>query len=143
MYHFHARAQFFVHDSEINENHDVSKMVDTLFKKQNIETLCIKLPEWDEDKLRAAFKSNKKGERKLRTGQVQELNALWLQRMTQSDKGLIEKMTLFWHGHFACKTIKSPHHTTELNNILMAKIHSTMVEKNVILEGIGCKTRVD
>ena len=31
MYHFHARAQFFVHDSEINENHDVSKMVDTLF----------------------------------------------------------------------------------------------------------------
>jgi len=118
MYHFHARAQFFVHESEINPNHDVSKMVDTLFKKQKIEKLCIKLPEWDNQKLRAQAKRNRKAQRELAVKKVDELNALWLERMMESDKGLIEKMTLFWHGHFACNTFKNPYHTIEINNIL-------------------------
>ena len=117
-YHFHARAQFFAHNAEINENHDVSKMVDLLFKKQNIETLCVKLPEWDNEKLRELKKKNRKEQTKLAKEKVDELNSLWLQRMMESDKGLIEKMTLFWHGHFACRTMKNPYHTIELNNIL-------------------------
>lgn len=118
IYHFHARAQFFAHSSDINVNHDVEKMVDTLFKKQNIKTLCIKLPEWDAEKLREKARKNRKSDRELRTKQVRELNGLWLERMMESDKGLIEKMTLFWHGHFACNTFKNPYYTIEINNIL-------------------------
>lgn len=118
IYHFNARAQFYVHTSEVNQNHDVSKMVDTLFKKQNIETLCVELPEWDNEKLRAQAKKNRKAQNQFAKNKVDELNALWLERMMDSDKGLIEKMTLFWHGHFACNTVKNPFHTIEINNIL-------------------------
>lgn len=32
---------------------------------------------------------------------VEDLRAWWLQRMMQTPHPLLEKMTLFWHGHFA------------------------------------------
>ncbi|MBI5396829.1 MAG: DUF1800 domain-containing protein [Verrucomicrobia bacterium] len=32
---------------------------------------------------------------------VEDLRAWWLQRMMQSPHPLLEKMTLFWHGHFS------------------------------------------
>lgn len=36
---------------------------------------------------------------------IKLLNIRWLQEMTESDAQLREKMSLFWHGHFAAKTI--------------------------------------
>jgi len=118
IYHFHARAQFFAHHDDINTNHDVPTMVDTLFKKQNTKTLCVELPEWDNEKLRAKAKKDRKTQNKIAKQKVTDLNELWLQRMMEEDKGLVEKMTLFWHGHFACRTINNPYHTIELNNVL-------------------------
>lgn len=35
---------------------------------------------------------------------LRDLNILWLQRMVSGKAALREKMTLFWHGHFACRT---------------------------------------
>ena len=34
---------------------------------------------------------------------IRELNRTWLSRMAESDAQLREKMTLFWHGHFAVR----------------------------------------
>jgi len=36
---------------------------------------------------------------------IAKLNIRWLDEMTLSDAQLLEKMSLFWHGHFAAKTI--------------------------------------
>ena len=36
---------------------------------------------------------------------IKALNIRWLQEMTESDAQLREKMSLFWHGHFASKTV--------------------------------------
>ena len=36
---------------------------------------------------------------------IARLNIRWLQEMADSKAQLLEKMSLFWHGHFACKTI--------------------------------------
>ncbi len=36
---------------------------------------------------------------------IKSLNIRWLQEMTETDAQLREKMSLFWHGHFATKTI--------------------------------------
>lgn len=36
--------------------------------------------------------------------EIINLNAEWLRMMTYSESQLREKMTLFWHGHFACRT---------------------------------------
>jgi uncharacterized protein (DUF1800 family) len=38
---------------------------------------------------------------------LKKLNVLWIQQMTNSDAQLQEKMSLFWHGHFACRVINS------------------------------------
>jgi len=40
------------------------------------------------------------------TGSIEQLQAWWLRRMIQSPHPLAEKMTLFWHGHFATNAEK-------------------------------------
>jgi uncharacterized protein (DUF1800 family) len=35
--------------------------------------------------------------------QIRALNARWIERMAQGPDMLRQKMTLFWHGHFACR----------------------------------------
>ncbi|ACU57701.1 Protein of unknown function DUF1800 [Chitinophaga pinensis DSM 2588] len=45
---------------------------------------------------RALNKMNRQG--------VKDLNLQWMNEMVQSEHPLREKMALFWHGHFACRT---------------------------------------
>lgn len=37
-------------------------------------------------------------------GALRDLNLAWLKEMVSSEHQLREKMSLFWHGHFACRT---------------------------------------
>jgi uncharacterized protein (DUF1800 family) len=46
-----------------------------------------------------------------------DLNIAWIEKMCTTDAVLREKMTLFWHDHFACST-KNPYFAQDLNNIL-------------------------
>ena len=43
--------------------------------------------------------------RKQSVQDIYKLNLRWLQEMTDSHAQLLEKMSLFWHGHFASKTV--------------------------------------
>lgn len=45
-----------------------------------------------------------------------QLNIDWMLRMMDTENPLLEKMTLFWHGHFACRT-NNPYFSQQLNNI--------------------------
>lgn len=36
---------------------------------------------------------------------LKDLNLRWLDEMVESDAQLLEKMSFFWHGHFACREI--------------------------------------
>jgi len=38
---------------------------------------------------------------------IKNLNIRWLEEMINSESQLREKMSLFWHGHFACRVINS------------------------------------
>ena len=38
---------------------------------------------------------------------LKTMNMRWLQTMVNSEAQLREKMSLFWHGHFACRTLNS------------------------------------
>lgn len=44
------------------------------------------------------------------TGSIEGLQAWWLRRMIETPHPLLEKMTLFWHGHFAtnAEAVNSP-----------------------------------
>ncbi|MBS1528035.1 MAG: DUF1800 domain-containing protein [Bacteroidetes bacterium] len=48
--------------------------------------------------------------------QEKELNLSWLKKMSSTEAVLREKMTLFWHNHFACRTINAAY-AQQLNNI--------------------------
>ncbi|PVY39642.1 DUF1800 domain-containing protein [Pontibacter virosus] len=45
------------------------------------------------------------------------LNNAWLQQMATSEAQLREKLTLFWHGHFACR-LREPRFALQQHNIL-------------------------
>ncbi|TDG38047.1 DUF1800 domain-containing protein [Pedobacter changchengzhani] len=45
-----------------------------------------------------------------------DLNIAWVERMINTDSPFREKMTLFWHGHFACRS-RVPFFAQQLNNI--------------------------
>lgn len=41
---------------------------------------------------------------RLQTDAIRKLNSLWMSEMVNSEQQLKEKMALFWHGHFACRS---------------------------------------
>ncbi|MCZ4245909.1 DUF1800 domain-containing protein [Pedobacter punctiformis] len=45
-----------------------------------------------------------------------DLNIAWINQMINTANPLREKMTLFWHGHFACRS-NNPFFAQQLNNI--------------------------
>ncbi|MCX2582226.1 DUF1800 domain-containing protein [Pedobacter sp. MR22-3] len=45
-----------------------------------------------------------------------DLNIAWIDKLINTTSPLREKMTLFWHGHFACRS-NEPLHAQQLNNI--------------------------
>lgn len=55
--------------------------------------------------------------RKQSVQDIARLNIRWLQEMTQSPAQLREKMALFWHGHFATKTVNILYDQALLNTI--------------------------
>ena len=40
---------------------------------------------------------------------IKQINLVWLNQMVESDQQLREKMSLFWHGHFASRTVNIIH----------------------------------
>jgi uncharacterized protein (DUF1800 family) len=55
--------------------------------------------------------------RKQSVQDIAKLNIRWLDEMTTSDAQLREKMSLFWHGHFASKTVNILYDQALLNVI--------------------------
>jgi uncharacterized protein (DUF1800 family) len=53
---------------------------------------------------------------KARNEKSRDLNIDWIQLMMSTENPLLEKMTLFWHGHFACRA-NLPFYAQQLNNI--------------------------
>lgn len=52
-------------------------------------------------------------------GQMREIRHWWITRMIQTPRPLEEKMTLFWHGHFATsyRTIENSYHMYQQNRM--------------------------
>lgn len=72
----------------------------------------------DEDSLAQLRLRQQEAERSDRR-QMREIQKWWLARMIQSPRPLQEKMTLFWHGHFATsfRTIENSYHMYMQNQL--------------------------
>lgn len=59
----------------------------------------------DLGKMQQLDKEQKKMLRKQSVEDLKNLNLTWLSEMINSEAQLREKMSLFWHGHFACRVV--------------------------------------
>ena len=74
-------------------------------------------PEVDEQRRADLTPELRKARNKERQQLFQQLSLSWMSRMATSPAQLREKMTLFWHGHFACR-VRDPEAALSLNNTL-------------------------
>lgn len=56
-------------------------------------------------KMQQLTQEQKKQLRKQSANDIKNLNLTWLSEMINSEAQLREKMSLFWHGHFACRVV--------------------------------------
>lgn len=79
---------------------DVSAAMD-LGKEETVRKLIEGMPLAGEKKPVPPIEETKADGKELLPGEIADQQTYWLYRMAVSDEPLIEKMTLFWHDHFA------------------------------------------
>lgn len=75
----------------------------------------------DEDTL-ARIRLERQRREQADRGQVRDMQRWWLKRMIETPRPLEEKLTLFWHGHFATgyRTIENSYHMFQQNQMFRA-----------------------
>ncbi len=121
--HLYNRTSFgwtreqYAHPKEINE------AVARLFPKAECAQMCvITQEEWvanNPKAMKEMEESAKKMMQKSFREKVVDLNLLWMEEMSRTDQPFLEKMSLFWHGHFACR-IDNPY----FNQLLLQDIRT-------------------
>lgn len=111
-----ARAGFGATPTQLGEASDrksIRKIVRQLFDdSRSVEALHVVEPDGNETKkqLKGLVRDGQlnkemlKERIRLNAEKVRDLNLQWLDQMATSKAALREKMALFWHGHFACRT---------------------------------------
>ncbi|HZY38203.1 MAG TPA: DUF1800 domain-containing protein [Mucilaginibacter sp.] len=118
--HLYARAGFGIRyeDLQDKENWSINKTVRKLFrasdKKEPITVLNENID------LRPHPKDMTDDQKRIiqedRNKQEKALNNTWIKQLSETEGQLREKMTLFWHNHFACN-IGNAFYEQQLNNI--------------------------
>jgi uncharacterized protein (DUF1800 family) len=129
--HLYNRAGFGISYDKLHQlsRRKTVKVVDALFKKPELtdDLTTVSQEEFMEQQMMLAslgakkdFTPEEKQQRqditRVQNEKSRQLNIDWLQKMITTENPLLEKMTLFWHGHFACRT-NNPHFSQQLNNI--------------------------
>ena len=102
--------KYLLKDSETNEpliviEEDNSSIV----KKKDLRETLLMGGNISAEMIKERLKENRE--------KITDLNFLWVNRMASGKGMLREKMTLFWHGHFACRS-RQPLYDQQLNNVI-------------------------
>lgn len=106
--HLYNRACFGVPLNTVSSKQEIKDIIHHLIYAKSTHTTLQVASLEEVEKLQADIKSMPKETAKelrkaIRDRQVQ-LNQLWFEQMVNSSNTLQEKMALFWHGHFACRS---------------------------------------
>lgn len=132
--HLYARAGFGLRFEDIKtvENFSLKQAVSALFgTSENDEPLNSVQQNVDYAMLIKGDKDAKKQFLQQQRQEEKDLNEAWMNRMSTTGAVLREKMTLFWHNHFACRT-KDSFYAQQLNNI--QRSHALGNFKDLVLE---------
>lgn len=117
--HLYARAGFGLRFEDLQQTNNLSvkQAVSTLFKaSENIDPTNIIAGNISYKDFLAANEGTKKMFLQEQRQQEKALNIDWVNKMSTTDAQLREKMALFWHNHFACRT-QNAWYAQQLNNI--------------------------
>lgn len=119
--HLYARAGFGIRFEDLRdrENWSIKKSVKKLFKAsekpepikavtENIDLRAVRYADLNDEQRRALQQEKNQQER--------ALNDAWVKQLSSTEAQLREKMTLFWHNHFACN-VGNAYYQQELNNV--------------------------
>lgn len=117
--HLYARAGFGIRFEDLHdhEHWPVKKAVKKLFKaSETDEPLSAIDGNIDLRFQGMKTEENRKQIQQERNEQEKLLNTAWLEKMSSTEAQLREKLTLFWHNHFACN-IGNSLYAQQLNNV--------------------------
>jgi len=129
--HLYNRAGFGISYAELHQlsKKRMDKAVDRFFNLpvSSAELKTVTAEEYESQQRLLAGLNNKKDQTpeekeqreeitKARNVKSKALNVDWIQQMITTKNPLLEKTTLFWHGHFACRS-NNPFFSQQLNNI--------------------------
>lgn len=118
--HLYWRAGFglSIQEWEQKRNMPVSQAVDELFSKANSTPPLKAANAPDVEGFLQMSEKDRAEARKQERRLVILQSAAWIKRMSNDNESpLLERMTLFWHGHFACQSKTSTLASTQLNTI--------------------------
>ena len=121
--HLYARAGFGLNPKEwaVRKNWSIDEAVAALFQdadqKQGLSTKT-QLVNYSNEEISEMSKEKKKALKKEMKQMIIKQNVEWVHRMADpSSSDLLEKMSLFWHGHFACISRNSKLAFRQVNTI--------------------------
>jgi uncharacterized protein (DUF1800 family) len=101
--------KFLLKDAEkINQLALIDEETETVMKKKMLRNFL---------EMKGLASEGIKEQIKAQREKLTDLNFLWVKNMASGESMLREKMTLFWHGHFACR-IRQPLLTQIQNNVI-------------------------
>src|SRR5690606_13569912 len=118
--HLYARAGFGIHYTQLKEIHQqpINTLVDRLFEDSaNYDPLTTVQPTSTQTEYRLLSGEERRELQRMAREKTRLLNIAFFERLSTNEALLREKMTLFLHGHFACRSPQNPIALQELNNI--------------------------
>ncbi len=117
--HLYWRIGFGISASELETVRVLSKtqIIDRLFEESKESAPLSMSFGALEKNSKELSREERKQLRQLRNKKMSELNTLWLKQLIDTDQVLREKMTLFFHDHFAVR-LRTPRACIHLNNII-------------------------
>ncbi len=117
--HLYWRAGFGISSAELKtvRNLDKKQIVDRLFLASMQSTALSMDFGALLKKQKDLSREERKQVRQLRNQKMSELNALWFQKLIETNQTLREKITLFFHDHFSVR-LRTPRACLHLNNII-------------------------
>lgn len=118
--HLHARAGFGLPVTQLEDwsKMPVTAQVDRLFSESESFTPLTVIKDFGRpEKVKEMNDAERKKLRVQKKEELQQVNTAWMKKIFSDKAQLRERMTYFWHGHFACRT-DMPWFAQALNNVL-------------------------
>ena len=119
IFHVYGRLGFGISytEAKLLSQKNLTEIINALIIKSTTASYLTEFSKEDEVTKKDALENgmtNKEYQKNLQEN-LERLNKSWIKKLLTSENVLLEKQTLFWHNHFACR-VRHPFLMQELNN---------------------------